>query len=181
VQYRVPVEHDSCNDSHPEEETPSKEHKRVEPGEWPPFRKVLKTLLDHVPGERERIPEARDSNGRSMTDIAKAEQTLRSRILHSVEIRPGSAVMSCVFECADIEQPQYRNAKRVSSFVSLNLAVSVRRGDRCLAWVQAASHTGRFSALFHPRCTVAPEFSDQFKANILLIDVLSLCLSALCH
>ena len=53
------------------------------------FGKVLKMLLVHVPGECERVLEARDSNIRGETNIFKAEQTLGSRTPHGIDIRLG--------------------------------------------------------------------------------------------
>jgi recombinational DNA repair ATPase RecF len=54
--------------------------------EWLPFRKVLKMLLDHVPGECEWVLKAPGPNGRGKTNIPEAEQTLSSRTLHRIDI-----------------------------------------------------------------------------------------------
>ena len=53
------------------------------------FGKVLKLLLVHVSGERERVLETLSSNIRGETNISKAEQTLGSRTAHGTNIGLG--------------------------------------------------------------------------------------------
>jgi hypothetical protein len=50
------------------------------------FRKVLKILLIHVPGEYKRVLEVPSSNIRGETNISKVKQTLGSRTPHKRDI-----------------------------------------------------------------------------------------------